>query len=107
MIDMPATITTTGRMEGLKTQAMTYLDKAKPLTRPAVAFAARRPRMLAGLGALGVVGLVAWMNREKIARVASPMIESGMEKCAELYDRMPWNAKTADIEPDDEGTILH
>ncbi len=105
MTDMPAT-TTTGRMEGLKTQAMTYLDKARPLAKPAVAFVARRPRMLMGLGALGVVGLVAWMNREKIARVASPMIDTGMEKCAELYDRMPWKAK-ADAATDDDGTILH
>lgn len=105
MTDMPAT-TTPGRMEGLKTQALTYLDKAKPLAKPAVAVAARHPRMLMGLGALGVVGLVAWMNREKIARVAGPVIDAGMEKCAELYDRMPWNTK-ADLDPDDDGTILH
>ena len=77
-------------MDGLKSQAMTYWKQAAPLARPAVSFAARRPRLWMGLGALGLIGMVAWMNRKRIARTAGPMVDAAMEKGGALYGKMPW-----------------
>ncbi|PZQ58666.1 MAG: hypothetical protein DI570_17405 [Phenylobacterium zucineum] len=59
---------------------------AVPVLKPAARFAARNPFLLIGAAVVGVAGVLAWRNREKIAEKASPMIEDARVKGHELIE---------------------
>jgi hypothetical protein len=51
------------------------LMQARHLAGPAMVFARRNPVILIGAAVLGVAGMMAWRNRERIAARAQPMID--------------------------------
>ena len=46
----------------------------------------RNPALLIGAAVLGVVGVLAWRNRERIAQKTAPLIEDAKVKGQELID---------------------
>lgn len=57
-----------------------------PALRPALRYVPKNPILLIGAAVLGVAGVMAWRNREKIARTTSPMIEDAKVKGQALID---------------------
>jgi len=57
-----------------------------PMLRPAMRFVPKNPVLLIGAAVLGVAGVLAWRNREKIARTASPMIDDAKAKGQALIE---------------------
>jgi hypothetical protein len=53
---------------------------------PALRYVPKNPILLIGAAVLGVAGVMAWRNREKIARSTSPMIEDAKVKGQALID---------------------
>ncbi|MFN9848776.1 MAG: hypothetical protein ACK56C_10435 [Alphaproteobacteria bacterium] len=51
------------------------LKHARALMAPALRYAPRNPLLLAGALLLGVAGILAWRNRERITEAASPILE--------------------------------
>lgn len=51
------------------------LKHARALMAPALRYAPRSPLLLAGALLLGVAGILAWRNRERITEAASPILE--------------------------------
>ncbi|MGA0607523.1 hypothetical protein ACO2Q0_16150 [Phenylobacterium sp. VNQ135] len=73
---------------------------AAPIVRPMVKYVPKNPVFLLGAIAVGVVGTLAWRNRQKIAERARPliddaaararpMLESAASKGEALRDRLP------------------
>ena len=50
--------------------------------------------MLIGAAVLGVAGVLAWRNREKIRATAAPLLQNAADKTAELRERIPWTRST-------------
>ncbi|RAK63612.1 hypothetical protein [Phenylobacterium kunshanense] len=57
-----------------------------PVLRPALRYVPKNPVLLIGAAVLGVAGVMAWRNREKIVRSTSPMIEEAKVKGQALID---------------------
>ena len=57
-----------------------------PSLRPALRYLPKHPALLIGAAVIGVAGVMAWRNREKIARTTSPMIEDAKVKGQALID---------------------
>ena len=51
------------------------LKHARALMAPALRYAPRNPLLMAGALLLGVAGILAWRNRERITDAASPILE--------------------------------
>ena len=51
------------------------MKQAARLAAPAMTFARRNPFILIGAAVVGVAGVMAWRNREKIAASAQPLLE--------------------------------
>jgi hypothetical protein len=56
------------------------LAQAATLARPALMFARRNPFILIGAAVVGVAGMMAWRNRDKIAARAQPLIDDAKLK---------------------------
>ena len=52
--------------------------------RPLMRYVPKNPLLLIGAALVGVAGVVAWRNRERIARTATPLIEDAKAKGQEL-----------------------
>lgn len=53
---------------------------------PMLRYVPKNPFLLIGAAALGIAGVVAWRNREKIATVAGPMIDDARAKGQALVE---------------------
>lgn len=53
---------------------------------PGLRFVPRNPALLIGAAVVGVVGMLAWRNRERIARTTGPMIEDAKARGQALID---------------------
>ena len=51
---------------------------------PLMRYVPKNPLLLIGAALVGVAGVVAWRNRERIARTATPLIEDAKAKGQEL-----------------------
>ena len=56
------------------------ISRARTYLAPALRYAPRHPLMLIGALLVGVGSILAWRNREAIARTASPIIEDARMK---------------------------
>ena len=56
------------------------LAQAATFAKPALMFARRNPFILIGAAVVGVAGMVAWRNRDKIAAKAQPLIDDAKLK---------------------------
>jgi predicted negative regulator of RcsB-dependent stress response len=65
---------------------MKQLGALAPALRPVARFAARNPFLLIGAAVVGVAGMLAWRNREKIAEKTAPLIEDARVKGEELIE---------------------
>ncbi|MDZ4376510.1 MAG: YtxH domain-containing protein [Phenylobacterium sp.] len=54
--------------------------KQAAFAAPALRYAARHPAFLIGAAVVGVAGLLAWRNRERISHAAEPMIHDARVK---------------------------
>ncbi|WP_296597070.1 hypothetical protein [Phenylobacterium sp.] len=61
------------------------MKQAGALT-PLLRYVPKNPLFLIGAAAIGVAGVLAWRNREKIAETASPMIEEAKAKGQALIE---------------------
>ena len=61
------------------------MKQAVALT-PMLRYVPRNPLFLIGAAVVGVAGVMAWRNREKIAAAASPMIDDARTKGQALID---------------------
>jgi len=62
------------------------LKQASAFAAPAWTFARRNPFILIGAAVMGVAGVVAWRNREKIAATAQPLIDDARTKGQALIE---------------------
>ena len=62
------------------------LAQAATFAKPALMFARRNPFILIGAAVVGVAGMVAWRNREKIAAKAQPLIDDAKLKGQALIE---------------------
>ena len=62
------------------------LKQAGALIAPALRYAPRNPLLLVGALLVGVAGVLAWRNREKIARTATPIIQDARIRGHGLID---------------------
>ena len=68
--------------------ARDHLARAMKLA-PYARYAPKHPAMLIGAAVLGLVGVLAWRNREKIAEKARPLLQTAAERGAALRERLP------------------
>lgn len=78
MTNIPSTLET--RRFATARDRLKQASVALPMLRPAARFAARNPALMIGAALVGVAGMLAWRNREKIAQTTSPMIEDAKVK---------------------------
>lgn len=57
-----------------------------PALRPALRYVPKNPLLLIGAAVVGVAGVLAWRNREKIARTAGPLLDDAKVKGLALVD---------------------
>lgn len=62
------------------------MKQAANLAGPALMFARRNPFILIGAAVVGVAGMIAWRNREKIAATAQPLIDDAKLKGQALIE---------------------
>ena len=62
-----------------------HLKQAGALA-PMLRYVPRNPLFLIGAAAIGIAGVLAWRNREKIAATAGPMIDDAKAKGQALID---------------------
>jgi len=62
-----------------------HLKQAGALA-PVLRYVSRNPLMLIGAAAVGIAGVLAWRNRDKIAAKAAPMIDDAKAKGQALID---------------------
>ena len=77
----------------------TIIPAARPTVRDHLARAAalapyaryvpKNPVMLIGAAVVGLVGVLAWRNREKIADRARPLLQHAAQRGAALRQRLP------------------
>ena len=70
---------------GLMQRAATILPMAR--------YVPKNPMFL-GAAAVGLLGILAWRNREKIRRTAGPLLQNAAERTSSLRERMPWTRAT-------------
>jgi hypothetical protein len=54
--------------------------KQGAMALPVLRYAARHPALLVGAAIMGVAGVMAWRNRERIGRAARPVIDDARHK---------------------------
>jgi len=84
MTDIPSTLE--NRRFAAARDRLKQAGAALPVLRPAARFAARNPALLIGAALVGVAGMIAWRNREKIAATTSPVIEDAKIKGQALIE---------------------
>lgn len=84
MTDNPTTLDT--RRPTVSRDRLKQVGAMVPMLRPALRYAPKHPALLIGAAVLGVVGVMAWRNREKIAQKTSPMIEDAKVKGQALIE---------------------
>lgn len=83
MTDNPTTLeTNTTRPRDRLKQAGAII----PILRPAMRYLPKNPVLLIGAAVVGVAGVLAWRNREKISRTASPIIDDARSKGQALIE---------------------
>jgi hypothetical protein len=65
-----------------------HLARAAKLA-PLARYVPKHPALLVGAAVLGLVGMMAWRNRERIAEKARPMLQNAAERGAALRERLP------------------
>jgi hypothetical protein len=50
--------------------------------------------MFIGAAVLGLAGVLAWRNREKIRRTAGPLLQNAADRSAQFRERLPWTRST-------------
>lgn len=68
--------------------ARDHLARAMKLA-PYARYAPKHPALLIGAAVVGLAGVLAWRNREKIAEKARPLLQSAAERGAALRERLP------------------
>jgi hypothetical protein len=63
-----------------------HLKQAATFAAPAWTFARRNPFILIGAAVVGVAGVLAWRNRERIAAKAQPLIDDARAKGQALIE---------------------
>lgn len=71
-----------------------HLKQAGALA-PMLRYIPRHPALLIGAAAVGVAGVLAWRNREKIQAKAAPVIEDAREKGREIASEARTKGKAA------------
>lgn len=61
---------------------------------PYMRYAPRHPALLIGAAVVGLAGMLAWRNREKIRAKAGPMLQSAMDRGGQMKQRLPWSRAT-------------
>jgi hypothetical protein len=56
---------------------------------PYARYVPRHPAMMIGAAVLGLAGMLAWRNREKIKAAATPLLQNAAARGAELRERIP------------------
>ncbi|MBL8773248.1 MAG: hypothetical protein JNK30_17835 [Phenylobacterium sp.] len=56
------------------------IRRLAPFAGPALAFARRNPFILIGAAVVGVAGMAAWRNRDRIAARAEPLLEDARQR---------------------------
>ena len=82
-------------------------DQVKQLgaLTPILRYVPKNPLFLIGAAAVGVAGVLAWRNREKIATVASPVIDDARAKGHALIEEA--RAKGEDLIDQAKTTVDH
>ena len=62
---------------------------------PVLRYIPRHPGLLIGAAAVGIAGVLAWRNREKIKAKTAPMIEDARVKGRTLVDEVKTKSRTA------------
>jgi len=57
---------------------------------PYARYLPKNPALLLGAAAVGLVGVLAWRNRERIAQAAQPLLRNAAARGAELRERVPF-----------------
>jgi hypothetical protein len=71
-----------------------HLARAAKLA-PMARYVPKHPAFLIGAAVVGVAGMLAWRNRQKIAEKARPLLQSAAERGADLRDRLPIGRRDA------------
>jgi len=61
---------------------------------PMLRYAPRHPGLLIGAAVIGIAGMLAWRNREKIRAAAAPMLQNARDQGGQLRQRLPWTRAT-------------
>ena len=56
---------------------------------PYARYAPKHPALLLGAAAVGLAGVLAWRNRERIKAAAGPVLQNAAARGAELRERIP------------------
>jgi hypothetical protein len=86
MQDAPETPLTDGRTPLWSRENLKRVTAAAPVLRPAMRYVPRNPVLLLGAVALGVAGVLAWRNRERIAERSRPLLDDARARAQPLLD---------------------
>ena len=71
---------------------------------PYARYAPKHPALLLGAAAVGLAGMLAWRNREKIKAAAGPVLQNAAARADELRQRIPALRKS---EPEAAQDLFH
>jgi hypothetical protein len=57
-----------------------------PMARPIVRYVPKNPAILIGAAAVGVLGVLAWRNRRRIANAARPVLQDAADRAGAVKD---------------------
>lgn len=81
--------TETNASPGMTSRARDILKRGAAVA-PFLRYVPKHPALLIGAAVVGVAGMLAWRNREKIRATAGPMLQNAMGQGAQLRQRLPW-----------------
>ncbi len=93
MQDASETTIQEGRAPLWSRENLKRVTAAAPVMRPALRYVPKNPVLLLGAVALGVVGVLAWRNRERIAERARPLIDEAKTRAQPLIDEAKTRAQ--------------
>ena len=86
MTDFPET----AQAPGMTSHARDILKRGATSLAPYARYAPKNPALLIGAVVVGLAGVLAWRNRERIRATAGPMLQNALDQGAQLRQRLPF-----------------